>query len=593
MKSVALDLCHQAADRAEAAAYQLGPAWPGHAPVVESSRAFRHSAESLAGNRGLAAVTVAFVGPKKAGKTSMLSLLIRAPEVRASLHSGRRATESTSQLTWIGSQRPVAFDSMHEDFIACPGESIEPFGPPVMLLDVPGFDEVHDDRAQAAKAALDSALVKVLVVARHQIEVREVFEYLGRTDGAVILPVVNFATDSEAAGDAEAFVSRLRETIPAGRILPPVLVPDYEAVDVSAEETLVAARKSLVAALRPVLAQVPPIEHAAPQLTARTRHFRKEISALAHQYLPSVSRELQGLDAALAKLAAKVLAEFLGDDRTLSVPLRGRFRAVWLERTPVVFFPWRLMLSVANLVAGATDRLALVALGSIPSLIATAWTAARNVRDTEKFAEEIRSGLRRRIAARFTEAAAPEIEPLESAFRRDLRAIEEESPSASAEMDLAGLETVQDRSSALFREAVEAHAPSRAFAWTMALVGTAIFWGVLGWPVYALYHDFAVGAAEAAAGGKIGGFPAPSFNVIATALLLAWLPMFVFLLLNVAWVTRAGQVRRAIERLRAGHQRDVQHLLQARLLGVRPVERRIRACQTLLRFDEAAGGTRA
>jgi molybdopterin-guanine dinucleotide biosynthesis protein len=557
--------------------------------MAEAIRAFRRAAESLAENRGLDAVSIAFVGPKKAGKTTLLAALIEDACVRAELKSGRRAAESTTRLTWVGSQRPGGDGADGEIFIPCSDAAVVPLGRPALLLDVPGFDEIHADRAAAARTALDAALVKVLVVARHQIETQDVITYLGRTDGAAILPVVNLAGDADAAGDAEMFVAQLREALPASRVLDPVVVPDFEAGGTGAEEVLLSARDAMVGRLRPVLAALPAVDPAGPQLAARARQFRHEVAALARRHLPAVARELDVLDRTLDATATSVMAGMLGDDRTIERQLKLRFRAVLLDRTPGVFFPWRITLSAAVLTAGAADRVALAALGSLPSLVSSAWTAAKNVKDAAEFSAEMESGLRRRITARFAEAAAPAFEQLEMAFRRDLQEFEEAAEPGVSGVELCGIETAQDRSSELFRETVEAYAPRAPLAIGAASLGTLIFWGILGWPVYALYHDFAAGARTVLSGGDVSGFPAPAGALILTSVLLAWLPMFLFLLAVVAFATRRGRVRRALGELRGAHRAEMEKLLEAGLLRPHPRERRIRAARQLLRFDFGAG----
>ena len=106
MPSPILTQCRQTADAVEAGAAQLGPSWSGYGPLNALCAHFRRSAEELAENRGLSEITVAFVGPKKAGKSTLLGLFIRPEEKRRLLKAGRSVEESTEKPTWIGPEPP-------------------------------------------------------------------------------------------------------------------------------------------------------------------------------------------------------------------------------------------------------------------------------------------------------------------------------------------------------------------------------------------------------------------------------------------------------------------------------------------------------
>ena len=72
-----LDLCRQTAQRCERAADALGRTWEGWAPMLDLASRFRHRCEELVEGRQLGMETVAFIGPKKAGKSTLLRLLLR------------------------------------------------------------------------------------------------------------------------------------------------------------------------------------------------------------------------------------------------------------------------------------------------------------------------------------------------------------------------------------------------------------------------------------------------------------------------------------------------------------------------------------
>src|SRR5438067_10867251 len=106
MKSPTLELCHRAAERAEHYALELGSDWDGRQPILNACATFRGGCDALAQNRGLLLATIAFVGPKNAGKTTLMSLLVTSDKVREQLKTGDAARFATDKPTWIGPELP-------------------------------------------------------------------------------------------------------------------------------------------------------------------------------------------------------------------------------------------------------------------------------------------------------------------------------------------------------------------------------------------------------------------------------------------------------------------------------------------------------
>jgi hypothetical protein len=261
---------------------------------------------------------------------------------------------------------------------------------------------------------------------------------------------------------------------------------------------------------------------AEPQLVEKLRHFKKRVVQLATEHLPATSAALEELRSGLEALPRQALEKMLGNDRLIAVNVRGRFRTLLLERTPIIFFPWRLTLSIANLVHGATDRVPLVFLGSLPSLLTTAFTAARNLKRRHEFAEDVKAGLQQRIGAMLKEGAGPQLRILDHALQRDLNLPRGETPhtAVTSTATLTGLETLQARSAEMFHETLEKWAPSRRAAIMLGLLGFLIFWGVFGWPMFGLYQDFAVAASHLLIFRDVAPhqFPEGVFSMLATSL---------------------------------------------------------------------------
>ena len=497
MPSSTLPLCLRTADRVEIAADRLGRTWPGHGSVVQACRQFRQSCEQLATNRGLPEITIAFVGPKKAGKSTLAGLLIQSEDKRPRIKTGRSAEASTTKPMWISAHPPTLLDTANEEFIPCHESEFVPLGFQYSILDVPGFDEGHAVRALAALRALNNAVVKVLVVDRRALDSHESIKYLGCAQGATVVPVINLIRDDEHDGDLAAFEDELRRNLTPTRVLGRVEVRDY-VVTGDRDGTLAAASQALAERLGEAVAGQSIETLAEPQLEENLRRFTREISALAREHLPGSRDPFLELAAALQKMPVQAVEELLGTDRLVSANVRTRIRSLLLERTPIFVFPWRLALSIANLIHGATDRLPLALLGSPVSMLTTAWAAVKNVKSAHEFEEKVTSGFRSHVTGKIKSMAVSKLEAIDWALQRDLGLESNHAPRTgiTSTANLRGLETLQARSTELFHVTIEKFAPSRTLAWLLGIVGFAIFWSFFGWPVYGLYQDFRVAAVE-------------------------------------------------------------------------------------------------
>ncbi len=589
---VLLEHCIAHADRLERAALDLAVREGPLATIPARCAAFRRACRQIASNRGLDRLTVAVLGPRNSGKSTLVSLLVRNTEVRSRIPIGNAAGQSTRQILWIGPQRPPDLDDATEAWIPCPAEELEDVGAPFQLADVPGFNDRSPEVRAAAGNALSAALLKILVVDERDLEARAITSYLRDADGTAVLPVINRAGDTGPA-DVNAFVAELGAALPSSRILEPLVVPDFRRRESDPDQILAAARASLVERLRNLAAEATDLaDFSTPQLQSRLARFRTEIARLAARALPATAPVIASLDEAERRLPSEVLAQSLGPDRALHAVLRQHVRSVWLDNTPAVFFPWRITLAGANLVWGALDRIPLLLLGSVPSLIGATWAAARNVRSAADFRERTTAGLREYVARRATEQLAPLVRSLQDSVAADLgrntlrtgdHPAEPSAPS-SGETLVEGIQTLQERSAVALDAVVERRAPGAAFSILVALLGFLIFWAVAGWPLYAVYLDYfraALGTAHHL-NGSVGLYPTPGFSLVLTTALLGLLPMGVWLVATAAWVTRRGRIRRAARELKLAHDTIIRELFEAGLLRARLAHRDLAACRILL-----------
>jgi hypothetical protein len=576
----------RAAEHIEYAADRLGPSWSGHGPILQACHELRRACEQLATNRGFSEMTIAFVGPKKAGKSTLAGMLIESEEKRQRLKAGQKSNESTMKPTWIAAQPPALFDSANEEFIPCHESELASLGFRYAMLDVPGSNERDAARRDLATRALDYAVVKVLVVDRREIDSREITRYLEGAAGAPVIPVINRIRHDEDGADFAAWEDNLRQRF--ATLLPRIEIRDWD-IGGNCEQKKSDAQKVLIQRLAEAVTVREPITLAEPQLGRKLRAFEIGIAEIARKHLPATATALTELHESLSKLPAQAVEALLGSERLVTANVRLRLRSIMLERTPIFLFPWRLAFSIANLVHGATDRVPLALLGSVPSMLTTAWAAAKNVNQAREFAEQAVSGLRTRVTTVIKDLAGPKLQAIDYALQRELGLDATGTRTGvSSTANLRGIEALQARSTELFQEVTETFAPSTITAWLLGFTGFAIFWSVFGWPVYGLYQDFVVAASEVLSRQKtsLAAFPAGTLSMLLTSAVLAVLPMGVFLLSILTLLTRSKYAAACARALRTAHEMELQRLTDSGQLEVEISEPQIDACRVLLRIGK-------
>ena len=579
-------LCTQSAEQTELAASRLGSQWPGHGPMLNACHEFRRTSKLLASNRGFSEVTIAFVGPKNAGKSTLAGMLVESEAKRARLNAGTGAAQATAKPTWVASQPPHLLAAERERFIACHESELISLGFPYAILDVPGFNESEPARSNLAIRALDSAAVMVLVVDRRAIESREIGQYLQGAYGAQILPVVNLIRHMGDDADFTAWEEELRAQFK--NVLPRIEIRDWEVGEDGAERRG-EAQTALVQRLSSALSGADPAVLAAPRLINKLSIFKNQIAVIARQHLPATAAALDDLHESLSGLPAQAVNVLLGSEHQVATSVHLRLRAILFERTPDFLFPWRITLFLANLIQGATDRLPIALVGSLPSLLTTASAAAKNIRRAREFATESVSGLRTRVEAAIKEQAGPRLQAIDDALSRDFgseRALARTGINSTA--SLRGIETLQGRSAELFQEITGEFAPGRGWARLCGILGCLIFWAVFAWPVYGLYQDFATAAKEVVLvrqKSTLDAFPSGALPMLFTSAALALFPMSIFLLFSREILTPRGRAVECARALRARHEAEIQRMAETGQLKIEISEPRINACRVLLRPD--------
>ncbi len=594
MNSPTLIACRRAAQEAEHHALQLGPDWSGSPPILDECVAFRHGCDALAENRGLNMATIAFVGPKDAGKTTLVSLLIADDKVRAALKIGYDSAHGTEKPTWVSPEPPDDLHRGQEDYIPCHESELEPLGFRYAILDVPGLDEGEAARSGLAIRALDQAQVKVLAIERAKLETANWQTYLAKTDGAAIVPIIthtpppNDPQDALTDYDLIKFEQALKSHLPTSAILPTIVMGHCAWAGANRSAILDETRKALRERLAHALREKPVETLAEPQLIAKLQRFKREVGNLAVKYLPATKEALGPLEAELLNLPIAAVNDLLGSEKTLAANARASLRSVLLDHTPVFFFPWRLSLSIANLVHGATDRLPLALLGSPLSIITTASTVAKNLWRHHKFNEDIQTGLQHQLEARLKGLFSSRLARLERSLASDLKLGSNTKihTQEKSSVRLMGLTALQTKSTESFRNIIGEKSFTPREATLLGLLGCLIFWSILGQPLLGLYLDFFHAADEVLTrrAASIHSFPSDTFSMMATSTLLAVLPMTLLLLLAVTWLTRKRNTQACIEKLRAAHQQHITDMRSSGELFTELTEPQLDSCRLLLGF---------
>jgi predicted GTPase len=188
-----LKACLESADAIETALNSLGDTsqWPADHALRQQCAEFRHAARDLAEQKGLDQFVIAFIGPKNAGKTTLLSMLLRSEVTKQQLSSGEGLRGTTEKVLWLSSQPIPDLDRQVEESLHVSSSDLVNLGCDYTLIDVPGANEAHQSRVAAASRALRTAHLKVLVMEARTMEDASLLDYMEGADGATILPVIN------------------------------------------------------------------------------------------------------------------------------------------------------------------------------------------------------------------------------------------------------------------------------------------------------------------------------------------------------------------------------------------------------------------
>jgi hypothetical protein len=577
------DVCEAAARRVESAAQALGREWRGYAPLMELSSRFRQHCEELAATRGLEMETISFVGPKKSGKSTTIRLLVQDESVRNRIKAGPALRDSTEKLVWIGPKQPSGIDPALEEYVPCPEGAMPCLGVPTTLVDVPGDNEGDPARAEAAQRALDLSLLKVLVTEFGDRRNEAVLQLVTRMGRSVVLPIITKIKPTDEPAELLGYRERLQEIAPDATVLEPLESREFEHSETPLDYEPRFARE-LVMCLAGALAgrQLAPLT--ANLLEGERVRFLAKAREIATENLRASAGAIDQFDKASGSALIAAASNLLGDDRRLRVGIRWTLRMRLLERTPIWCWPWRPALALAAVTAGVVDRLPTALGAAIPSLITIMHGTIRNFRQAAGGSATASEALREGLNFQIRTTLRGDFAILDDALRLDLGEESRELATGQrSSIEPTGLAELQKTSNELFHLTLEENAPDRFASLLAGICGFLIFWGIFGWPLASLYQQLHQGALAVWRDLTSAAlFPQATASMLFTAVFLALVPMYLFLLAILGWFVRASVVDDCMAELRSRHPELCWKLLREGEVSVRVSEPKLDACRALL-----------
>jgi hypothetical protein len=568
--------------------------------VEETCRQYGRDVQNIQAGRGIDALLLAIVGAKGQGKTWAAKQFLRQSRIADQMHSGDLREDATTKLVWIGPVPPEGLDSSSEIYLSCPEEHMARIGVRYVLLDTPGLTDADHRAARLAQQALPLAPIKLLVIARDQLRSSANMTIARQIDGAICIPVISSVEPESMPGGAEAVTlesdlrslrRQLEALAPRSQILPELLVPDFE---ISGDE---AAAASVF--LAGVLDRINDLGITDVQLgntrelriKAANERLQAEVARLIDDSLPRLAAAVNQLHRETKLLPQRVLDSLLGSESLLMTGVRMRLRARLINDTPLIWFPYRTLMSTLNLTQGAWDRVLLAMAGSVPSLFGALSAWNRNSRQNREIASELRDGIRLRTQQQVEE----QLQPLCDRFHRELVKLHPrhqrmlDDPDAPS-VRLSGMEEMQSRSQRIFDSFIDEHATPSWLVHALAMLGTLLFWSFMAGPIVLIYREYLRGSYSVFSGQAefhFEDFPHPSPSLILTSLVLSLLPLLIYCMFVLTFALSRKKVGRVAQQIMAGHEQAMNELQEQQVIRLEFQDPLLKQAEILLQVGRA------
>lgn len=560
----------RAAEISEAIRTLAGPDSGFATQILALTAKFGMEWERIATNRGLDLPTIALVGGRNVGKSTLCGLLINDPKVREAIQSGEAEARKTDRLQWFGPSRPPNPAEGHERYVRVSARHMANLGRPYMLLDAPGAGDMDSGLRERAAMALSSARYKALVLDAGLIEALDGVRYMQKADGSVILPVVRLRGEqtrelgtemAQETGRGEGrlraeydqSLATLRTALPLSTVLPCILLPDLDAMG-DPEQARRMVRDRLIQALRSMLAEhQEQAEGRIEELAASWERFRVSVGNLLESLLtPGLRTAFANLEGHVAELPGAAATHLLADQRRIKALLRADLRLELLESVPVWAFPLRSLTGLLCHAAGALDRVILALGGSLPSLTMTGFRALKNVTEQSEARAVLRDNLKDDLRGVVQQKMSDPMQDFGAAVQRagGGHAPEERS----VDFDVQGVEDLAASWERSVRDSVKTNAPRKTWVRVAAVAATLFFLFLIGGPLAHVYGQYVPAAWGSWKGewttAALTAYPSMPAGFWFSAVLLSVLPVFVAALVLVGVTLRPARVERCAALLR-------------------------------------------
>ena len=531
--------------------------------------------EDIHGQRGLSVPVVPVIGNKNAGKTTFCKALLTASAAHDQLPTGLDRGAATTRVTWIGPIRPERLDEEAEAWIPVLKEEMFDPGSPYMLIDVPGFNDAHPSAQAAAKRILPMASVVVLVASWESgLELESLGTYLALGGGATVVPVVVddafLARSTESAQrELARFRDRIRFANPDSEVGEPIHLPRIDSVPPEERERM---SELFIERIHEALGEALRLPRADPAHLARVRYERllDELHRGMAPFLDWVGPNHDRLLREENEAVRGVVRELLGNRQELTAGIRARLMTRVAQSCPSHWFPFRALLGLLALTAGAWDRLVLALSGSLPSLALVLFQSGRNLKLLQQRQDSARTALLERIAIMLKERIADPHRIFVRAVRAATSEHSENIVETVPEYRLEGLYAMEARAQAIVDENVDRVALRPALLGVIGGVSTVVWVTLSLGPLWAVYGQFLSASGAVLSGVAVpawDAFPAPSFSMLFATVLLVIAPVFVLAMLALGLTIRAKVVNSCADHIQKATHEAFVDLMENGLVG--------------------------
>jgi hypothetical protein len=655
----------------EAAAERLfaGSDWWPRIHFITSS--LRQDVRRLVERGADSTPTLVIIGSLGEGKSWLARCFLTSHQdnetLRGELRTGQNHEDRTDGVTWFGPSAPPGLNALssgstellgaassinssahtyppatlrtNERFWLVPQNRLLDLGRPYVVADTPGHSDLDALRRTLAGTVGAAATIKLLVCSFAQVRDGGLARWIAELDGSVILPVIRYrpvvpksplpvssagtpvenSESAAAAGgptatqraDVQREMEQWRRMAPQIQWLEPCYMPDHDLFGEDAARQLVQTRLQLT--LTPALGRVAQLREATDrQMRHRWHVAQQQLATTLLPFRQRVLAPIEQLEKLTHHLPERLLAELVGEEDEVRLALRPRLRADWIERTPTICFPYRSLLGLLAITAGAWDRLALSLIGSLPSLVLTALQAARNTRDFTVASRQLLAGLSERVERLLRDEFRGAIRQFRVAVSAslpvDLAGSEQARGGVSAVADgvgaaagidalahgeadgirIVGLDGAEADSRRILQDVVRGHRATTSVVYLFAWLATSSFLFLLIGPLVALYRAYLIAHHDALLAGasQWQEFPAPTGGMLLSSFVLSVLPVFVVALIALTWCCRVARVRAAAADIRQRHRDALQQRFENGSLRIELTDPQLDAARQLLALSQ-------